>query len=111
MMKLFASKVKNVLIVLSILLILGITVHIEKDRCNDGTDHLISLSVNEDLQFARILDINPAVLEELVPLSCFGKKTAKMIINKRVKIVKYHSLEDIRRGTFSKFPSHIHINS
>ena len=91
---------------LSSLLILGLAVKTVKDHYYTGTDSYIDwhqdkvvdifAQLNEkDIEFAGMVNINSAEMEELISLPGIGKKTAEIIIDKRNELGRYNSVEDI----------------
>ena len=70
----------------------------------------------KDIKFAGMVDINFAEIEEFISLSDIGKKTAEKIINKRNKLCRYSSVEDIMSvpgicsKTYEKISPLIRIN-
>ena len=89
------------------LLILGLAVKTMKDHYYTGTENLTLIGTNDkvinfytqmigkDIEFAGMVDINFAEIEELISLPDTGKKTAENIIYKRNKLGRYNSVEDI----------------
>ncbi len=127
-MKIFTSQERMVIIMLSSLLMLGLAVKALKDQFYNGTENLTLIGTNdqivdyyagldeEDIEFAGMVDINSADLEELISLPGIGEKTAEKIIIKRNELGRFNSIEDIMlvpgigSKTFEKISSHIIIN-
>ena len=69
----------------------------------------------KDIEFAGMMDINSAGIEELMSLPGIGEKTAEKIINKRNELGSFNSEEDIMLvpgiwiKTFEKLSPHIRI--
>ncbi len=89
------------------LLILGLAVKTVKDHYYTGTENLTLIGTNDkvinfytqmiekDIEFAGMVVINFAEIEELISLPDIGRKTAENIIYKRNKLGRYNSVEDI----------------
>ena len=113
---------------LSSLLILVLAVKTVKDHYYTGTENLTLIGTNDkivdyyagmdekDIEFAGMLDINSAGIEELMSLPGIGEKTAEKIIIKRNELGRFNSEEDIMlvpgigSKTFEKLSPHIHDN-
>ena len=88
-MKIFTSQERTVIIVLLSLLILGLAVKTVKDNYYTGTENLTLIDTNDEgidfyaqldeknIEFAGMVDINFAEIEEFISLSDIGKKTEK----------------------------------
>ena len=112
---------------LSSLLILGLAVKTVKDHYYIGMENLTLIGTNDkivdyyagldekDIEFAGMVEINSAGIEELMSLPGIGEKTAEKIIIKRNKLGRFNSIEDIMlvpgigSKTFEKISSHIRI--
>ena len=68
-----------------------------------------------DIEFAEMVDINSAGIEELMSLPGIGEKTAEKIIIKRNELGRFNSEEDIMlvpgigSKTFERLSLHIRI--
>ena len=116
-----------VIIMLSALLILGLAVKALKDHYYNGTENLTLIGTNDkivdyyagldekDIEFAGMVEINSAGIEELMSLPGIGEKTAEKIIIKRNELGRFNSIENIMlvpgigSKTFEKISSHIRI--
>ena len=116
-----------VTIMLSSLLMLGLVVKALKDHYYTGSGNLTLIGTNDkivdyyagldekDIEFAGMVEINSAGIEELMSLPGIGEKTAEKIIIKRNKLGRFNSIEDIMlvpgigSKTFEKISSHIRI--
>lgn len=116
-----------VIIMLSSLLMLGLGVKALKDRYYTGAENLTLIGTNDkivdyyagldekDIEFAGMVEINSAGIEELMSLPGIGEKTAEKIIIKRNELGRFNSIEDIMlvpgigSKTFEKISSHIRI--
>ena len=126
-MIIFTSQERTVIIMLSSLLILGLAVKTVKDHYYIGMENLTLIGTNDkivdyyagldekDIEFAGMVEINSAGIEELMSLPGIGEKTAEKIIIKRNKLGRFNSIEDIMlvpgigSKTFEKISSHIRI--
>ena len=96
-----------VIIMLSALLMLGLAVKALKDHFYTGTENITLIGTNDkivdyyagldekDIEFAGMVDINSAGIEELMSLPGIGEKTAEKIIIKRNELGRFNSKEDI----------------
>ena len=116
-----------VIIMLSALLMLGLAVKALKDHYYTGTENLTFIGTNDkivdyyagldekDIEFAGMVEINSAGIEELMSLPGIGEKTADKIIIKRNELGRFNSIEDIMlvpgigSKAFEKISSHIRI--
>ena len=116
-----------VIIMLSALLMLGLAVKALKDHYYTGTENLTFIGTNDkivdyyagldekDIEFAGMVEINSAGIEELMSLPGIGEKTADKIIIKRNELGWFNSIEAIMlvpgigSKTFEKISSHIRI--
>ena len=116
-----------VIIMLSSLLMLGLVVKALKDHYYAGSENLTLIGTNDkivdyyagldekDIEFAGMVEINSAGIEELMSLPGIGEKTADKIIIKRNELGRFNSIEDIMlvpgigSKTFEKISSHIRI--
>ena len=116
-----------VIVMLSSLLMLGLVVKALKDHYYTGSENLTLIGTNDkivdyyagldekDIEFAGMVDINSAGIEELMSLPGIGEKTADKIIIKRNELGRFNSIEDIMlvpgigSKTFEKISSHIRI--
>ena len=112
---------------LSSLLMLGLVMKVLKDHYYTGSENLTLIGTNDkivdyyagldekDIEFAGMVEINSAGIEELMSLPGIGEKTAEKIIIKRNKLGRFNSIEDIMlvpgigSKTFEKISSHIRI--
>ena len=117
-----------VIIMLSVLLMLGLAVKALKDHYYTGTENLTLIGTNDkivdyyagldekDIEFAGMMDINSAGIEELMSLLGIGEETAEKIIIKRNELGRFNSEEDIMlvpgigSKTFEKLSPHIRVN-
>ena len=88
-MIIFTTQEGIVIIMLSSLLILGLAVKTVKDHYYTGTENLTLNGTNDkvvdfytqldekDIEFAGIVDINSAEIEELISLPNIGKKDSR----------------------------------
>ena len=127
-MRIFTSQEITVMIMLLSLLILELAVKTVKDHYYTGMENLTLIGTNDkvidfytqliekDIEFAGIVDIDFAEIEELISLPDIGKKTAENIIYKRYKLGRYNSVEDIMlvpgiwSKTYEKISPLIRIN-
>ena len=105
-MIIFTSQERIVIIMLSSLLILGLTVKTVKDHYYIGTENLTLIGTNDkivvfyaqldekDIEFASMVNFNSADIEKLISLPGIGKKIAEKIINKRNELGRYNSVKD-----------------
>ena len=116
-----------VIIMLSALLMLGLAVKALKDHYYTGSENLTLIGTNDkivdyyagldekDIEFAGMVEINSAGIEELMSLPGIGEKTADKIIIKRNELGRFNSIEDIMlvpgigSKTLEKISSHIRI--
>ena len=116
-----------VIIMLSSLLVLRLVVKALKDHYYTGSENLTLIGTNDkivdyyagldekDIEFAGMVEINSAGIEELMSLPGIGEKTADKIIIKRNELGRFNSIEDIMlvpgigSKTFEKISSHIRI--
>ena len=116
-----------VIVMLSSLLMLGLVVKALKDHYYTGSKNLTLIGTNDkivdyyagldekDIEFAGMVEINSAGIEELMSLPGIGEKTAEKIIIKRNELGRFNSIEDIMLvpgigcKTFEKISSHIRI--
>ena len=116
-----------VIIMLSSLLMLGLVVKALKDHYYTGSENLTLIGTNDkivdyyagldekDIEFAGMVEINSAGIEELMSLPGIGEKTAEKIIIKLIELGRFNSIEDIMlvpgigSKTFEKISSHIRI--
>ena len=116
-----------VIIMLSALLMQGLAVKALKDHYYTGSENLTLIGTNDkivdyyagldekDIEFAGMVEINSAGIEELMSLPGIGEKTAEKIIIKRNELRRFNSIEDIMlvpgigSKTFEKISSHIRI--
>ena len=128
MIKIFTSQERLVIIMLSALLMQGLAVKALKDHYYTGTENLTLIGTNDkivdyyagldekDIEFAGMVDINSAGIEELLSLPGIGEKTAEKIIIKRNELGRFNSEEDIilvpgiGSKTFGNLSPHIRIN-
>ena len=112
---------------LSSLLMLGLVVKALKGHYYTGSENLTLIGTNDkivdyyagldekDIEFAGMVEINSAGIEELMSLPGIGEKTADKIIIKRNELGRFNSIEDIMlvpgigSKTFEKISSHIRI--
>ena len=117
-----------VIIMLSTLFMLGLAVKVLKDHFYTGTENITLIGTNDkivdyyagldekDIEFAGMVDINSAGIEELMSLPEIGEKTAEKIIIKRNELGRFNSEEDIilvpgiGSKTFEKLSPHIRVN-
>jgi len=112
------------MIMLLSLLILGLAAKTVKDHYYTGTENLTLIGTNDkvinfytqmiekDIEFACMVDINFAEIDELISLPYIRKKTAENIIYKRNKLGRYNSVEDILLvpGIWSKtYEKYLHL--
>jgi len=127
LIKIFTSQERMVIIMLSSLLMLGLVVKALKDHYYTGSENLTLIGTNDkivdyyagldekDIEFAGMVEINSAGIEELMSLPGIGEKTAEKIIIKRNELGRFNSIEDIMlvpgigSKTFEKISSHIRI--
>ena len=116
-----------VIIMLSALLMLGLAVKALKDHYYTGTENLTLIGTNDkivdyyarldekDIEFAGMVDINSAGIEEFMSLPGIGEITAEKIIFKRNELGRFNSIENIMlvpgigSKAFEKISSHIRI--
>ena len=96
-----------VIVMLSSLLMLGLVVKALKDHYYTGSENLTLIGTNDkivdyyagldekDIEFAGMVEINSAGIEELMSLPGIGEKTAEKIIIKRNELGRFNSIEDI----------------
>ena len=96
-----------VIIMLSALLMLGLAVKVLKDHYYTGTENLTFIGTNDkivdyyagldekDIEFAGMVNINSAGIEELITLLGIREKTTEKIIIKRNELGRFNSEEDI----------------
>ena len=117
-----------VIIMLLALLMLGLAIKALKDHYYNGTENLTLISTNDkivdyyagldekDIEFAGMVDINSAGIEELMSLLEIGEKTAEKNIIKRNELGRFNLEADIMlvpgigSKTFEKLSPHIHDN-
>jgi len=127
-MKIFITQERTVVIILASLFMLGMAVKVAKEYYNSGTDQITLIGSNADIvNFYAGLDevdiesavkvkINSAGIDEFISLPGIGEKTAEKIINKRIELGDFNTLENImlvpRIGskTLEKLLSYIQIN-
>ena len=85
-MRIFTSQERTVIIMLSSLLILGLAVKTVKDHYYIGMENLTLIGTNDkvvdfyaqldekDIEFASMVDINSAEIDEVIFLPGIGKK-------------------------------------
>ena len=116
-----------VIIMLSVLLMLWLAVKALKDHFYTGTENITLIGTNDkivnyyagldekDIEFAGMMDINSAGIEELISLPGIGEKTAEKIIIKRNELGWFNPEEDIMlvpgigSKTFERLSPHIRI--
>ena len=86
--------------------ILGMAVKVAKEHYNTGTDQITLIGSNadvvnfyagldeDDIESAGKVNINSAGIDELISLPGIGEKTAEKIINKRIELGGFNTLED-----------------
>ena len=117
-----------VIIMLSALLMLGLAVKALKDHYYTGTENITLIGTNDkivdyyagldekDIEFAGMMDINSAGIEELMSLLGIGEETAEKIIIKQNELGRFSSKKDIMQvpgigsKTFENLSPHIRIN-
>ena len=117
-----------VIIMLSAILMLGLAVKALKDHYYTGTKNLTLIGTNDkivdyyvgldekDIEFAGMVDINSAGIEDFMSLPEIGEKTAEKNIIKRNELVRFNSEADIMlvsgigSKTFEKLSPHIRVN-
>ena len=127
-MKIFTTQERTVVIILASLFMLGIVVKATKEHYNTGTDQITLIGSNadvvkfyagldeDDIESAGKVNINSAGIDELISLPGIGEKTAEKIINKRIELGEFNTLEDIMlvpgigSKTYEKLLSYIQIN-
>ena len=127
-MKIFSTQERTVVIILASLFMLDMAVKAAKEHYNTGTDQITLIGSNvdvvkfyarldeDDIESAGKININSAGIDELISLPGIGEKTAEKIINKRIELGEFNTLEDIMlvpgigSKTYEKLLSYIQIN-
>ena len=106
-MRIFTAQERTVIIIFASLFMLGMAVKVTNEYYNTGTDQITLIGSNadvvkfyarldeDDIESAGKVNINSAGIDELISLPGIGEKTAEKIINKRIELGEFNTLEDI----------------